>query len=72
MDIVPVSSKALVLDKMELHKLVQCLAYCNHRLTSHKNTGLERAGVNREFIVYAINTLSDYANEERRYYGKRV
>lgn len=65
MDIVPVASKALILDKVEVHKLVQCLAYCKHRLESHENTGLKQASVGREFIVYAINTLNNYANEAK-------
>ena len=64
MDKTTVTKTAYVFDEVEKSKLLQILRYAKHRLEQHGSsvnaqfpTGLERAGIDVNFVKYLIKQM---------------
>jgi len=57
MEKIKIEKEAIVLDKEESRKLIECLNYCYHRLTKHKDTGLAKIGIDKDFVEYMRKNL---------------
>ena len=58
MEIIEIKKTALVLDKTETSRLVECLKYCQHRLIHHEDSGIHKSKATADFVDYMIKNLA--------------